>query len=89
MLNERLLEALYLPVEKRAVRRLVELARQYGSDAGEVVIPLIQEELAGLVGTTRATLNQVLRALEETGLVELSRGKTIVTDVGALAGRVR
>ena len=31
MLNERLLEALYLPVEKRVLRRLSELADQYAN----------------------------------------------------------
>ena len=49
MLNERLLEALYVPVERRVLRRLNELARLYGEDAdGHVEIPLTQEELAGL-----------------------------------------
>ncbi len=31
MLNERLLEALYVPVEKRVLRRISELAEMYGS----------------------------------------------------------
>src|SRR5919109_407133 len=45
MLNERLLEALYVPVERRVVRRLVELVALYGQDEG-AVIPLTQEEIA-------------------------------------------
>lgn len=89
MLNERLLEALYIPVEKRVLRRLAELAELYGSGDGEVVIPLTQEELAGLAGTTRATVNQVLRAEQERGTIELGRGKTIVPDPAALAARLR
>ena len=89
MLNERLLEALYVPVDRRVLRRLAELARVYGTADGEVVIPLTQDELAGLAGTTRPTVNQVLRALEQDGLVELGRGKTIVVDADALAARVR
>src|SRR5262249_45041605 len=88
MLNERLLEALYVPVERRVLRRVVELARLYGSDEGETVeVPLTQEELAGLAGTSRATVNQVLRAEQEKGTVELRRGKTLVTDADALARR--
>ena len=45
------------------LRRLVELARLYrdGDESAGAVIPLTQEELAGVVGTTRATLNQILR----------------------------
>jgi CRP-like cAMP-binding protein len=89
MLNERLLEALYVPVERRVVRRLVELARLYGADGGEVVIPLTQDELADLAGTSRPTANQVLRALHDKGLVELGRGRTVVPDVEALADRER
>src|SRR5712691_2330927 len=44
MLNERLLEALYVPVERRVFRRLNELALLYrqGEDT-EVEIPLTQE----------------------------------------------
>jgi CRP/FNR family transcriptional regulator, cyclic AMP receptor protein len=90
MLNERLLEALYVPVERRVLRRVVELARLYGGDEGEAVeVPLTQEELAGLAGTSRATVNQVLRAEQEKGTVELRRGKTLVTDADALARRAR
>lgn len=89
MLNDRLLEALYLPVEKRVLRRLVELAELYGSDDAKVVIPLTQEELAGLAGTTRATVNQVLRAEQEKGMIKLGRGKTTVLDRAAFATRVR
>ncbi len=90
VLNERLLEALYLPVDRRVVRRLAELAALYGAPSdGEVVIPLTQEELAGLAGTTRPTVNQVLRSLEERGVVTLRRGKTIVTEMDLLAARAR
>ena len=89
MLNARLLEALYVPVERRVVRRLAELARLYAEGEGKVVIPLTQEELAGLAGATRATVNQVLRAQQEQGLVELRRGKTIVLDRAALDARAR
>ena len=89
MLNERLLEALYVPVERRVLRRLAELCTLYGSGEGEVVIPLTQEELAGLAGTTRATVNQVLRAEQERGTLSLGRGRTVVPDPSALAARVR
>jgi CRP/FNR family transcriptional regulator, cyclic AMP receptor protein len=89
MLNERLLEALYVPVERRVLRRLVELARFYGGADGQVEIPLTQEELAGLAGTSRATVNGVLRDEEKRGSVELKRGKTVVFDRDAIARRAR
>lgn len=89
LLNARLLEALYVPVDRRVVRRLAELADVYDSGESEVEIPLTQEELAGLAGTTRPTVNQVLRSLEAAGLLALGRGRTIVTDRDGLAARVR
>jgi CRP/FNR family transcriptional regulator, cyclic AMP receptor protein len=85
MLNERLLEALYIPADRRVLRRLIELTDLYpGSD-----VPLTQEELAQLAGTSRATVNQVLRREEEHGTVELRRGRTLVLDRDALSRRAR
>lgn len=83
-LNERLLEALYLPVETRVLRRLAELADLYGS-----VVPLPQEVLAELAGATRPTVNQVLRGLQERDLVALGRGRIEIADLEALRARAR
>jgi CRP/FNR family transcriptional regulator, cyclic AMP receptor protein len=90
MLNERLLEALYLPVERRVLRRLRELSEPTAEDGGEPVeIPLTQEELAELAGTTRATINRVLREEEKRGTVALRRGRTVVLDRDQIARRAR
>ena len=90
LLNERLLEALYVPVERRVLRRLTDLAHLYGPDAdGRIVIPLTQEELAGLAGSSRATVNTVLRDAHKRGLIELRRGQTVILDPGQLAQRAR
>jgi len=89
-MNERLLEALYVPVESRVLRRLIDLARVYPSDGdGRVLVPLTQETLAELAGTSRATVNRVLNDEQERGTVELRRGKTLVTGLDALADRAR
>ena len=61
MLNERLLEALYVPVERRVLRRLVELAALYPTGGGPPVITLTQEAIAELAGAARPTVNGVLR----------------------------
>jgi CRP/FNR family cyclic AMP-dependent transcriptional regulator len=87
--NELLVEALYVPVDKRVLRRLCDLAAQYGDDDGEVTIPLRQEDVADLAGTTRETVNRVLREEQARGVLELSRGRTIVRDRQALARRAR
>ena len=88
-LSRHLLEALYVPSDKRVLRRLAELARSYAPEGGEAVIPLRQEDLAGLAGTSRATVNRVLREEAGRGTVALARGRTTVIDVGALEQRAR
>jgi CRP/FNR family transcriptional regulator, cyclic AMP receptor protein len=88
IMNQRLLEALYLPVERRLLRRLSELSQLYqGGAHGVVDIPLTQEELAELAGTSRATVNAVLGDAQARGLVELRRGKVRIVDLGGLAAR--
>ena len=89
LLNERLLEALYVPVEKRVLRRLVDLAALYPTGENTALINLTQETIAELTGATRSTVNQVLRGEERRGLIELQRGKTRIIDLKALARRGR
>ena len=85
--NEFLLEALYVPVERRVLRRLSELGALYaGRDS---VIPLTLEQLAEMAGTSRATVNRVLREEQQRGNVELRRGRTVVLDAEAIARRAR
>jgi CRP-like cAMP-binding protein len=87
-LNERLLEALYVPVDKRVRRRLVELAQAYGG--GETAeVPLTQEVLAELVGASRPTVNQVLREEARRGTIRLARGKVVVLQPDELRRRGR
>ena len=81
-LTDRLLEALYLPAEVRLWRRILELADVYGD-----VVPLTQEDLAGLAGTTRATVNRALRREEKLGTIALSRGRVSVVDAATLRRR--
>jgi CRP/FNR family transcriptional regulator, cyclic AMP receptor protein len=86
-LNDRLLEALYLPVDERVRRRLVELAGVYGDGSEVVTVPLTQEVVAELAGATRPTVNQILRDEERRGTIELTRGRIRILDVPSLARR--
>jgi CRP-like cAMP-binding protein len=85
--NELLLEALYVPVERRVLRRLAELSALYAGRNS--VIPLTQEQLAEMAGTSRATVNRVLREEQARGTVELRRGRTLVLDAEEIARRAR
>jgi len=82
--NERLLETLFAPAETRVLRCVRDLSDLYGGEPG-AAIPLTQEDIAGLSGTSRATVNRVLRIEAKQGILELRRGKTIVLDPAALA----
>jgi CRP-like cAMP-binding protein len=79
-LTAQLAEAHHVEAEVRVRRRLVELARAFGG-----AIPLTQDEIAQTAGTSRATVNRVLREAEAAGLVALGRGRTTVLDPEALA----
>jgi CRP/FNR family transcriptional regulator, cyclic AMP receptor protein len=81
-LSEQLTEAYYLSAETRVLRRLVELGDLYSSD-----IPLAQEQVAELAGTSRATANRVLRELERGGVVELGRCAVLVREPESLRRR--
>ncbi|HEU5363051.1 MAG TPA: Crp/Fnr family transcriptional regulator [Gaiellaceae bacterium] len=85
--TELLTEALFVSAELRVLRRLAELASLYGGGAPETVVPLAQHELAQLAGTSRATVNRVLRAEAEQGTVTLRRGRVAVLDPDGLAAR--
>ncbi len=88
-LDGQLMEALFLPVERRVLRRLVALTGIYGdeSDANGSEIPLTQDDLASLAGTSRATVNRVLRQAEEAGWLSLGRGRIKIVDHARLARR--
>lgn len=80
-LNELLLEAHHVEADIRVRRRLLELAAVFD---GPVL--LTQDEIAQTAGTSRATVNRVLREEEAAGSVVLGRGRTTVRDAEALRG---
>jgi CRP-like cAMP-binding protein len=84
-----LLDALYVPVERRVWRRLLELESVFGDGTGTAVITLTQEDLAQVVGTTRPTMNRFLREGEAAGILCVARGRVEITDHDQLARRAR
>ncbi len=78
-LATQLLEAMYVPVTSRVLRRLLGLADLYGT-----TIPLTQDDLAGLAGTSRKTVNEVLGDAQEQGVIRLARGRVDVVDLPRL-----
>ena len=90
-LSQQLGEALYVPADRRVLRRVVDMAKVYadGSEDGDgsISIPLTQEHFADLAGTSRITVNRTLRAEQEKGTLDLARGRTIIADLDAIKSR--
>lgn len=86
-LSASLVEALYTPVEVRVLRRLLDAASLWEGVRPGSVVPLTQEDLAQLAGTTRPTTNKVLGQAESRGWVKVGRGRVQLLDPDALARR--
>jgi len=84
--SRNLVDALYMPVEARVFRHLARLGALYERRGS---IPLTQDDLASMAGTTRQSLNKVLRRAQEDGLVTLSRSRIAVIDPDGVARRAR
>ncbi len=83
-LSELLADARFLPADQRIARQLVGLAGIYGGDE-PVEIPLSQDEVAQLSGTTRPTVNRFLQSLGEA--VSLTRGRISIADLDTVDAR--
>jgi CRP/FNR family cyclic AMP-dependent transcriptional regulator len=84
-LTGQLVDALYVPVRHRVARVLLDLCPQYDQGSPRVTMLVTQDDIAGLTGAGRPTVNQVLRALEDAGAIELRRGRIDVIDRAELA----
>lgn len=86
---ERDLEAMaYRRVDQRLARRLVDLARRFGTPTARGTLigaRLTQLELAELVGTTRETLAHTLGDFRRRGLLDMSRHQVTIRDAARLA----
>lgn len=86
-LSKRLLEVMYVGLDRRVFRRVHELAERYRADDGTMVIPLTQSQIADMTGGTRPSVNQALQRLVDEGVVELHRGRIEVLDLDRLRRR--
>ena len=66
-----LIDQLFNPSEKRLARILLTLASPgSGDDSRVVAVPVTQETLAQMVGTTRARINRFMRKFRELGYID-------------------
>jgi len=86
--SQALFDALHLPAETRVMRRLGYLADIYAGHATQS-IPLTQDDIASMAGTTRQTVNRILNQAQEAGLVRLNRGRIVILDPEGVTRRAK
>lgn len=84
-LSDRLLESMYVGLDRRVYRCLLRLNEVYAVGPAPAVVPMTQDQLSDLVGGTRPSVNQVLQRLQDQGVIELGRGRVTLLDPGTLA----
>ena len=71
--------------EQKTIYVLLELAARQTNIAGATVsINISQTQLSTITGISRPRLNEVLKGIEQQGLVKIQRGKVFITDVEGL-----
>lgn len=75
-----------LPAPVRVARRLLLIARGYGSfqDHSRKVIQIQQQQLALMVAVSRQTTNQILKKMEAQGIIKVSYGEIEILDIDNL-----
>jgi CRP/FNR family transcriptional regulator, cyclic AMP receptor protein len=81
-MSDRVEETALLTIEVRLARRLLMLARDYGSE-----IQISQDELAQFVGTSRESVNRQLQDWRRAGLLTLGRSRITLLDLSGLSAR--
>jgi CRP/FNR family transcriptional regulator, cyclic AMP receptor protein len=77
--NDRMEEAVLMPLDVRLARRIAALAADFGNE-----LEISQEQLAVMVGSTRETVNRQLQIWRRVGIVELKRSRIILRDAERL-----
>ena len=89
--ERRLRNLLFHSNRERVIHLLLELVERYGQHDAEGVklgIRLSHQEIASIIGSTRETVTVVLGQLSDEQLVNVSRRRLTLTNLGALAREV-
>ncbi|MHB8573899.1 MAG: Crp/Fnr family transcriptional regulator [Dehalococcoidia bacterium] len=84
-------DIVFLNLDARIAKRLLELAEAHGADTPEgrrIEITLSQAELGSMVGATRESVNQCLRRFQDAGLILLARQRITVVKSDGLRRRI-
>ena len=80
-----LADSVFLDVTGRTAKRLLELS----ADEDEFVLPVTQEELAGMVGASRERVNKAIANFVRLGWIDQSERRYVILDREQLTHRAR
>jgi CRP/FNR family cyclic AMP-dependent transcriptional regulator len=91
--NEDVADLAFLDLPGRLAKKLLDLAEDHGqpmqdNQGVEITVPLTQEELAGMVGATRPSVNKVLGWYEDQGAIRRQGRRIAICRPEALRQRV-
>ena len=85
--DETIGDLVFLDVPTRVAKKVLELSLAYGNSrnsSGNLTVPIGQEELSRLVGSSRETVSRALSAYRRMGLLSTSHRRIIITDLDGL-----
>ncbi len=83
--DKSLADSVFLDVTGRTAKRLLELA----GDSDEFVLPITQEELAGMIGASRERVNKAIASFVRLNWIDQSDRRYIITNREQLTIRAR
>jgi hypothetical protein len=86
-LNSLLADLSFLSARERLARRLLDLAARFGGAEGAnttLTLPLVQGDLAALVGATRPTISTCLGELEDVGAIKREQRHIVILSLDIL-----
>jgi CRP/FNR family cyclic AMP-dependent transcriptional regulator len=89
--DESMADLVFLDLEGRLVKKLLELADAHGRDvdgAIEIELPMTQEDLAAMIGATRASVNKLLGWYEDRGAIQRRGRRIAIFDPARLRKRI-
>jgi CRP/FNR family cyclic AMP-dependent transcriptional regulator len=89
--DESMADLVFLDLEGRLVKKLLELAEAHGRDvdgAIEIELPMTQEDLAAMIGATRASVNKLLGWYEDRGAIQRRGRRIAIFDQERLRKRI-
>ena len=89
--DEGMADLVFLDLEGRLVKKLLELAADHGRAADgavEIELPMTQEDLAAMIGATRASVNKLLGWYEDRGAIERRGRRIAIFDPERLRRRI-